>query len=241
MDQTNSESYLNKGVGYQTLETLEEAVNYNNWVCSKIRPHLGDLNIEIGAGHGTMSAILAKTHSLVLTEASSACLEQLNNRFTEHPNVKDIQKNFLDYDQLIDSVYSSNVLEHLEDDLMFIKKSCEILRPGGKFIAFVPAGKWLYSDYDKSIGHFRRYTNEDKKRIQLFIEQNQLPLEFEQYRSYNPIGALGWFVKMVLLKTKTVQKEDALLFDKLLPFISWLDVFSPILFGQSILMVLRRK
>jgi len=33
-----------------------------------------------------------------------------------------------------------------------------VLEPGGLLVASVPAHQWLFSDFDKSIGHFRRYS-----------------------------------------------------------------------------------
>ena len=50
-----------------------------------------------------------------------------------------------------------DVLEHIEDDKKEINRALEQLKPGGNIIFFVPAYQFLYSDFDKAIGHVKRY------------------------------------------------------------------------------------
>ena len=50
-----------------------------------------------------------------------------------------------------------NVLEHIEDDTKEINEAFQKLNPGGFLIILVPAHNNLYSEFDKAIGHFRRY------------------------------------------------------------------------------------
>lgn len=51
-----------------------------------------------------------------------------------------------------------DVLEHLADPVAVLGHIRTILEPGGGVIVTVPAYKWLYGDWDRSLGHFRRYT-----------------------------------------------------------------------------------
>lgn len=51
-----------------------------------------------------------------------------------------------------------NVLEHIEDDVTALKNAFELLKPGGSLVIEVPAGPYLYDNYDAELHHFRRYT-----------------------------------------------------------------------------------
>ena len=50
-----------------------------------------------------------------------------------------------------------NVLEHIENDLKEIDDALSKINKGGYLIIVVPAHQKLYTNFDKEIGHFRRY------------------------------------------------------------------------------------
>ena len=58
----------------------------------------------------------------------------------------------------IDAIGAFDVIEHLENPEIFLTEVYRVMKPGGIFICSVPAYQWLYSDFDESIGHFRRYS-----------------------------------------------------------------------------------
>jgi len=51
-----------------------------------------------------------------------------------------------------------DVLEHIDKDDLFLTRLYKSLKPGGWLFLTVPAHKFLFSDFDNSIGHFRRYS-----------------------------------------------------------------------------------
>ena len=53
-----------------------------------------------------------------------------------------------------------DVLEHIEDPIKFLSIVNKVLEKNGKLIITVPMYQYLYSDFDVSIGHFRRYSEE---------------------------------------------------------------------------------
>lgn len=57
-----------------------------------------------------------------------------------------------------DVIVAMDVVEHLEDDVGALKWMASGLVPGGHLIVSVPAHQWLFSDHDRVLGHFRRYT-----------------------------------------------------------------------------------
>ena len=50
-----------------------------------------------------------------------------------------------------------DVIEHIENDQVFIKQAHQALKPGGLLYATVPAHQWLWSQSDESAQHHRRY------------------------------------------------------------------------------------
>lgn len=65
-----------------------------------------------------------------------------------------------------DFVFCFEVLEHIKDDTLAIKKIAGFLKPGGTFIMSVPAHMSLWAKMDEIGGHIRRYErNELKSKI----------------------------------------------------------------------------
>ena len=145
---------------------------------------------------------------------------------------------FLFFWSSFDCIYSSNVLEHVPDDISIIDHSLKLLKKGGFFVAIVPAMPILYSDFDKKIGHYRRYSLKDKNRILNTLKENW-NLKCVEFRYFNPIGVFGWFFKMKLLGQQDIKKNDVMIMNSLIPFIAWTDSL-PLPFGQSLLFVLKK-
>jgi SAM-dependent methyltransferase len=70
------------------------------------------------------------------------------------PNISDLNLKY-------DAVYSSNVLEHIEDDQRILNDIREIILDNGMIGIYVPALPILFSEMDRRVGHFRRYTKKE--------------------------------------------------------------------------------
>lgn len=57
----------------------------------------------------------------------------------------------------VDCVTALDVLEHVEDDAGAMTEFARVLKPGGIAVITVPALDLLWSDWDVSLHHFRRY------------------------------------------------------------------------------------
>jgi SAM-dependent methyltransferase len=57
-----------------------------------------------------------------------------------------------------------DVLEHLEDDLGYLKVFENALTPGGLILITVPANRFLWSFHDVANSHYRRYSKKLLKR-----------------------------------------------------------------------------
>ena len=51
-----------------------------------------------------------------------------------------------------------DVLEHMADPVAALRQAHRALAPGGAVIVTVPAYEWLYGEWDRALGHYRRYT-----------------------------------------------------------------------------------
>jgi 2-polyprenyl-3-methyl-5-hydroxy-6-metoxy-1,4-benzoquinol methylase len=57
-----------------------------------------------------------------------------------------------------------DVLEHVSDDVTFLRRYAERLSPDGRIIISVPAFQWLWSGHDVFLAHYRRYTRRSLTR-----------------------------------------------------------------------------
>lgn len=237
----NQIAYSAEGEGVGTLETIEEAKTYNSWIAYKFIDYLGEKNIELGAGTGTIAEILSDSFPLELFELSDTNKSILVERFKNNQNIVHVGSDIMENRNLgvYDCIYSSNVLEHIENEIPVVEHCLRLLKKGGFFAAVVPAMPLLYSRFDSKIGHFRRYSGLDKSKWEENISKD-LSIKWISYKYFNPIGAFGWFVKMKLMGQSTIKKQDAMIMNSLIPFIAWLD-YLPLPFGQSIFILLKKK
>jgi SAM-dependent methyltransferase len=71
-----------------------------------------------------------------------------------------------------------DVLEHIEDDGACLKEVNRILKPGGRLILTVPAFMFLFSDFDREAGHFRRYT---LSTLTARLRENGFAIDYKTY------------------------------------------------------------
>jgi len=58
-----------------------------------------------------------------------------------------------------------DVIEHLDDDLAAVREMVRITAPGGLIVITVPALMFLWSDWDVTLHHRRRYTTAQLKAL----------------------------------------------------------------------------
>lgn len=192
-----------RGLVYEgrDLEAMSFAHNYHRWIVSEFRPFLGGAVAEVGAGSGSVSEMLVDegVERLVAVEPSAQMYARLVERVGGHPRVHPERAYFPDvyerYRETFDSVVYVNVLEHVPDDTRELRCAWESLRPGGHLCVFVPALAWLYSDFDASIGHYRRYHREPLRRL-----LEGAGYEVVRLRYFDSLGVLPWLVVLRLMR-----------------------------------------
>ena len=63
----------------------------------------------------------------------------------------------------VDLVFSSNVLEHIEDDIAVLRAMSTQIKKDGKIFLYLPAKMRLWSELDEEVGHYRRYEYSELK------------------------------------------------------------------------------
>lgn len=179
------------------LHKNADASNYMQWLEDLCRPHLGDRCLEIGSGHGDLAERLAPGREFVVSDLSESCLAVLKQRFAEAPNVGVQVFDVMDveHEAEFDTIIMTNVLEHIDDDLEAITKLRRALRPGGRLVVYVPAFPALYSEFDRQLGHCRRYK---RRPLEQLLKSADYRIVDSRY--VNSIGTFGWWLYCRVLK-----------------------------------------
>ena len=137
-------------------------------------------------------------------------------------------------DEQLDTVFCSNVLEHLQDDVEVLRSFFHTLMPGGHCVIVVPVGQWLYSEMDKELGHYRRYEREELRE-----KMSRAGFDVVRTRQFSRLGSIGWAVSTRLLKRRHLSPRQMIWFDRLLPLAKLLDYLLPVP-GMSLIVVGRK-
>jgi SAM-dependent methyltransferase len=133
------------------------AIERANAIARELQALNVNLIWEIGAGNGNVAIPLRDLGFQVIAVEPlfNGALTLAKNDFTTFQSTLESLKL---PDNSIGAIGVFDVLEHLENPEPFLNEVSRVLKPGGIFICSVPAYQWLYSDFDISLGHFRRYS-----------------------------------------------------------------------------------
>lgn len=213
-------------------------LNYNKDIVNMFESALlnADNVLEFGAGIGTLAQLW-----FGCTGIRPECLEidpRLRDTLTErgficHASIDGINRKF-------SAIYTSNVLEHIEDDLSALKKLHNLLEDGAKIAIYVPAFMSIYSELDAHVGHYRRYS---KKEIINKLRDSHFEVVKCCYT--DSIGFFAWaFVKIRgydPVKSSQSKREIAFYDRFLYPLSRCLDrIGFKYIFGKNILVVARK-
>ncbi len=147
------------------LDLFARARRWKAYWMAMIRPHLGSNVLEVGAGIGTNTMLLLNGASRrwLCLEPDANLAARLEKNLQMLPasaacTVKTGTVSSLSNDSRFDTILYIDVLEHIENDAAELSRAAAHLSPGGKLIVLSPAHQWLFSEFDRSIGHHRRYT-----------------------------------------------------------------------------------
>ena len=154
----------------------------------------GKIALEVGCGHGLVREMLERDRGIRVDgcDLNQHALEKATSgkgRLLVY-DVFDRNSEMLGaYDLLL----LMDVIEHIDDDLEFVKVSLQHLKPDGLVVINVPAHMNFYSQYDEVAGHKRRYGVADIKS--LFRQARLKPISIAQW---------GLFLLPALLMRKLI-------------------------------------
>jgi phospholipid N-methyltransferase len=222
------------------LEAMASASHYRRWIVDAFAPYLGAHIAEVGAGIGSITRILLERpiERLVAFEPSANMFPQLARAVDGHENARAVNALFggEQAGQDYDSVAYINVLEHVEHEREELLAAYNALRTGGYLLVFVPALAWLYSKFDRDVGHFRRYSRDGLERV-----VSRAGFEIVESRYFDVAGVLPWYLYFTLLG-RGMAKGSVSLYDRfVIPPMRVLEGWMAPPVGKNVLLVARRN
>jgi SAM-dependent methyltransferase len=223
--------------GHENLEQVRLIPRYNRHIAelflAAVEP--GQTLLDFGAGIGTIS-ILVRARARA---ANIMCVE------IDPKNIAALKREGFDVitdatklpPTSVDLVYSSNVLEHIENDVEALRKLHVCLKPGGRAVFWVPAFECLWSGMDDLVEHCRRYTRRT-------LEESFQGAGFEVEKSFYQ-DSLGFFFALLFkgLGNRQGKLNPVLLtlYDKFVfPVSRLFDVLCSRLFGKNAVIYARK-
>ena len=225
------------------LEAMSFAVKYHRWLLNEFRPFIGTNIVEVGAGKGSFSEMLldASPESLSLVEPSEMFVDLERNistnnngtRVSFYHSIFEAARPEIVSASRPDTIIYVNVLEHIEDDDRELELIRETLNDGGRCLIFVPAMRALFSEFDRDLGHFRRY-----RKGELESKVKNAGFKILRSKYFDFAGVAPWFVKYRMLRSRSLGGGAVSLYDNLVvPIMRNVEsIVSPPI-GKNILLV----
>jgi SAM-dependent methyltransferase len=127
----------------------------------------GECFLEVGPGDlGLALELISKFTTGTLIDFNTTDVKQIYDSLpeTHKQKLKLIIADFSQYNQFeskFDCVVACEVMEHIENDWLFLKRTNALLVEGGQLILSVPAKQKFWSVDDVIVGHYRRYEKQE--------------------------------------------------------------------------------
>lgn len=213
---------------------------YRRYQYDLIAPHCGRSILEVGAGLGEFAAQFDDVDRLIVTDVDPDAVAVLTRRFAGRSEVEVRQLEFEKppaLTQPVSSVVAINVLEHIDDDVGALRSLATAVGPGGSLVLWVPGYQRLYGEFDRKVGHVRRYTPKTLAAAVLGAG-----LDVELVKPVNLLGGVAWWLAVRRGGTTSPNPKMVAVFDRfVVPVTKALERRVRVPFGQSVLCVARKR
>ena len=217
------------------LEHFDSAQNFRKYQLQLIKPYLKGSFLEVGPGQGGLTKLYKNyLKKITLVEPDKKLYLSLKKKFKN--NKKIIIKNSLleNINQKYDVIIYFDVLEHIKKDLRELRIAKSKLNKSGYLILNVPAHQQFYNDFDKSVGHFKRYNKKD-----FFLMSKKSKLKIINMSYYDSIGFLLLIVSKLFLLNQKNLKTKVSFWNLLIPLSKIIDYLTFNMVGKSLLCILK--
>ena len=221
------------------LHDFDKAFNFRQYQYSFFKRYLKGNIAEIGPGNGYFVSkyLENKSNKIHLFEPSLNLYKNLKKRVKKSKKIKIYNNKLKLKKDYYDCIIYLDVIEHIKNDVMEIRKAYSSLKKNGHIIICVPAFQFLYSNFDKDVGHIKRYRKKDFQVLQEKIKFNLIKLRY-----FDSIGFFLSFISKTFLNKnyKNNFNKKIKLWNNLIFFSKILDFLTNYNFGKSLLVILKR-
>ena len=220
------------------LEFFDAAKNWRKYQFNHIFKYINSSVLEIGPGTGNnVRYYKNRASQITLLETNKNLANSLKSKFDEDKKIIVLNSDIHIQEKTFDTIMYMDVLEHIEDDKKEVNKALKHLNSGGNLIFFVPAYQFLYSDFDKSIGHIKRYN----KQFFLSLKENE-NISIVELKYFDSIGFFIAVLNKIFNKnTKETIGLGVKIWDKLIFFSKIMDLIFLNKFGKSLFCVIKKN
>jgi len=203
--------------------------------------------LDIGCGTGIILKILQDLGSAYGMEISFRAIELLKKRNISRVVCGDANQKLPFRDDTFSTITCLDVLEHLDNDLNFIKEIGRICETGGLLLVTVPAFNIFWSPHDVALHHKRRYTH--RKMLQIISGSNFEVIKVSYYNSILsiPILVVRKF-KSIFLEKNEMKSDLDMVFPSIInaffKFLFCMEIwclkFFYLPFGVSLVLILQK-
>lgn len=238
MERSSSSSEPFTYVGSE-LALFAAARNWKAYWSREVRRFIEGDVLEVGAGIGSNTSVLdlGGTGRWLCLEPDPRLLDQLRSAVgdevrhdTRCGTIASVRP-----EETFDTIIYIDVLEHIEHDRDELAAAASHLRAGGRIVVLAPAHESLTTDFDRAIGHYRRYSAAS------LAAMSPTGLTLERLAYLDSMGVLASAANRLFLRQAMPTERQIRFWDTFMVPVS--SVLDPLLLhkvGKSILAVWRK-
>jgi len=227
------------------LELFREAHSWKRYVRDQIQQFVRGDVLEVGSGIGATTTALhrddCKSWTCLepdgrLAKDLSIATSGLRDESGRAPHVSVATIDSLGASAGFDTILYIDVLEHIADDRGQLAIAAKCLRSDGHLIVMSPAHQWLFTPFDKAIGHHRRYS---RKTLTACTPED---LRLVRLRYFDSVGIAASLANRFFLRTSMPTIGQIAVWDRwMVPLSRVVDPLLGFLAGKSILAIWHRN
>ena len=219
------------------LKFFDEAKNWRKYQFNIISKYIQRNVLEVGPGTGNnLKYYKNKASTITLLEINKKLARSLKKKFYKNKKIKILNSSIHSIKKKFDTIMYMDVLEHIKTDKKEIKKAINLLSPGGYLIIFVPAFQILYSNFDRDIGHVRRY-----RKFFFFNLAKKYKIKLIELKYFDSIGFIFAIInRLVGTNNQNNVGLGIKIWNNFIFLSKFFDFILKNMFGKSLLCVLKK-